>query len=94
MPLFKVKSPGNVNAFAEFMASLASVELIDTQSLKESLTYIPEIDGFSLNFQTAGFQSTLVLANLGTMLLMFFKQFIILGIWLFVYLIAMKLTKI
>ena len=50
MPLFKVKSPGNVNTFADFMATLANIELIDTTSLKESLTYIPEIDPFSLNF--------------------------------------------
>ena len=50
MPLFKVKSPGNVNSFATFFAEIAKIDLIDTSEYTEGLIYIPELDSFSLNF--------------------------------------------
>ena len=50
MPLFKIKSPGNVNAFNTFMAELGTFNVIDTEEFTASLGYMPEMDSASLNF--------------------------------------------
>lgn len=52
MPLFKVKSPGNVNSFTDFFAEIAKIDIIDTKKLTElaDQIYLPELDSFSLNF--------------------------------------------
>ena len=51
MPLFKVKSPGNVNAFNEFFSGIAKFKLIDTKALtQETGIYVPEMDALSLNY--------------------------------------------
>ena len=50
MPLFFAKTPGNVNAFAEFFDTLISFDFIDVEDLTEKVVYIPEKDPYSLNF--------------------------------------------
>lgn len=50
MPLFKVKSPGNVNAFIDFFAEIGNFDVVDTGSVTSELVYIPEVDAVSLNF--------------------------------------------
>ena len=50
MPLFKVKTPGNVNAFNEYFGEIANFEVIDPNDLTEEISYVPEIDPVSLNF--------------------------------------------
>ena len=51
MPLFKIKSPGNVNAFNKFFSSIAKFDVIDTKSLTLGMgIYIPEMDAISLNY--------------------------------------------
>ena len=50
MALFKVKSPGNVNAFNKFFMELASFNFVDMQSVTLDLFYFPEMDPISLNF--------------------------------------------
>ena len=51
MPLFKIKSPGNVNAFNEFFSDIAKFQLVDTKALTlDSGIYIPEMDSLSLNY--------------------------------------------
>ena len=50
MGLFKMKSPGNVNAFNEFFAELASFNVIDTATVTNDFFYFPEMDAISLNF--------------------------------------------
>ena len=50
MGLFKMKSPGNVNAFNEFFAELASFNVIETSSVTNDVFYFPEMDAISLNF--------------------------------------------
>ena len=73
MPLFKVKSPGNVNAFNEFMSEIAKFEIVDTNALTlEAGIYVPEMDSFSLNYQNAGFDTSLAIPCLGTLALILF----------------------
>ena len=65
MPLCKIKSPGNVNAFNQFLATSANLDLIDTAEITNALAYVPEMDSISLNFQNAGYENNLMLHNLG-----------------------------
>lgn len=71
MPLFKVKSPGNVNTFNEFFAEIATFNVIETQAVSDSVIYWPEMDSFSLNFQNAGYDTPLVIPSLGTLFYIF-----------------------
>ena len=51
MPLFKIKSPGNVNSFTLFLAELSNCDLVDTDELMIALDiYIPEMDALTLNY--------------------------------------------
>ena len=50
MPLCKIKSPGNVNAFNKFLAETVNLDLIDTAEVTNALGYIPEMDSISINF--------------------------------------------
>jgi len=50
MPLFKVKSPGNVNAFNNFFAEIGGFNFFDTESFTSEMMYMPEMDALSLNF--------------------------------------------
>lgn len=51
MPLFKIKSPGNVNSFTLFLAELSNFDLVDTKQLTTDLDiYVPEMDAISLNY--------------------------------------------
>ena len=65
MPLCNIKSPGNVNAFNQFLATSANLDLIDTAEITNALAYVPEMDSISLNFQNAGFENNLMFHNLG-----------------------------
>ena len=50
MPLFNIKTPGNVNAFFAFFDTLANFEIFDASSFTNEMGYYPEMDSFSLNF--------------------------------------------
>ena len=50
MPLFKIKSPGNVNAFNEFFSEISSFKVMETEEVTNGLLYFPEMDPISLNF--------------------------------------------
>ena len=65
MPLCKVKSPGNVNAFNQFLETTVNFDLIDTAEITNAIAYIPEMDPISLNFQNAGFENNLIAPALG-----------------------------
>ena len=45
-----MKSPGNVNAFNEFFAELASFQVVDSSTVTNDVFYFPEMDAISLNF--------------------------------------------
>ena len=70
MPFFDVKTPGNVNAFNEFMSEIGSFNLFDTSFVDSLLFYFPEMDSISLNFQDAGFMNNFMIPGLGTLLYM------------------------
>ena len=50
MPLFDVKSPGNVNTFNKYFGVVANFKVVDPNDLTEEITYVPEIEPVSLNF--------------------------------------------
>ena len=94
LPLLKVKSPGNVNAFNNFFTEIGSFQLIDTESFRESLIYLPEMDAFSLNFQNAGFRNAFVISNTGLLFYMFLAHLIFLPLVLLLNLIGKICPKL
>jgi len=74
MPLINIKSPGNVNAFNEFLSELAFLDIIDTSTVANDLFYFPEMDPVGLNFQNAGFETNLLIPSLGTLFFMLLGQ--------------------
>ena len=47
------------------MIKLATFDIIPTDALDEAIYYWPEADPFTVNFEMAGVESTLLLANIG-----------------------------
>ena len=87
MPLFKIKSPGNVNAFNDFFSDIAKFQLVDTKALTlDAGIYIPEMDSLSLNYQNAGYDTTLSLPCLGTIVLVLFAQIVLVTLHVLVWL--------
>ena len=64
--LFDVKVPGNVSTFMETFGKLSSFELFSTESWGTNNMYLPETAGFSLVFESAGFESIYIIVLLGT----------------------------
>ena len=50
LPLFAVKSPGNVNAFVKFLQEIGGFNFVDSDDFTSELLYFPEADAMSLNF--------------------------------------------
>ena len=50
MPLFKLKSPGNVNTFIEYLQELTKFEVVDIPTLVDGYMYFPEMDSITINF--------------------------------------------
>ena len=50
MPLFDIKTPGNVMAFFAFFTELANFNIIDTEDFTNGIGYYPETDTFRVNF--------------------------------------------
>lgn len=78
LPLFKVKSPGNVNAFNNFFEEIGGFQLIDVSVYTEDIVYYPEMDAMTLNFQNAGLWNPFSASNLGLLIFMFAGHFIFL----------------
>lgn len=93
MPLFKVKTPGSVATFNNFFTSLGGFDFIDTDLINQTFMFIPEIDGLSLNFQSLGFGSTLVISNMGFLLYLLVFHVIFIPIGLILHCMAKKCRK-
>ena len=52
----------------EYMVQLATFDLIPTEAIDEAQFYWPEADPFNTNFEMAGVESELLLANIGFVL--------------------------
>ena len=94
LPLFHVKSPGNVNAFNEFFAEIANFNIIDTEIADEFFFYFPEMDAISLNLMNAGFENNLMVSALGTLLYMMVGQVALAIIHIPLILMAKAFNKI
>ena len=66
MPMFeKLKFPASAMIITKALIKVATFDLIPTELIDELLWYFPEGDAFSLSFETAGLESTLLLENIG-----------------------------
>ena len=61
----KLKIPGNTMIITKELIKIATFDLIPTDFIDEIVWYFPESEAFSLNFETAGVESTLFLENIG-----------------------------
>ena len=77
LPLFSVKSPGNVNFFNKFVMELTGFNFVDTEDLTEYLLYFPEMDAMSVNFQNAGYLNLFVIPNLGSLFYILVAHFML-----------------
>ena len=77
LPLFKVKSSGNINAFNNFFSELGGFDFIDVTDYTQKYLYFPEMDAVTLNFQMAGFKSHLAIPNLGFLFYIFNAHFLL-----------------
>ena len=59
--LFDTRTPGNVSSFTQFFEDITGAKFAETW-LTENF-YIPEQTPFSLNFQNAGYDNALFIAN-------------------------------
>ena len=66
MPMLQgLKFPANSMTIVGQMIKLATFDLIPTEIIDVELYYWPEEDPFSINFEMAGVESKLFLANIG-----------------------------
>ena len=95
MPLFDIKSPGNINAFNGFMSEISSFQIVDTQALTlDANIYVPEMDSLSLNYSNAGYDTTLAIPCLGTLVLILFAQTIIVIVHLLIFVLSKYLPRV
>ena len=64
-PLFRTKTPGNVNAFNEIFVEFASFDLIDLDGFSEMYMYFPEREPFDLNFMMCGYEKVQIIPAMG-----------------------------
>ena len=65
MPLFKIKSPGNVNTFNRFFIDMVQFSfVIDMETVTSDLFYFPEDEPYSFSFMQAGFDSTFMIPGM------------------------------
>ena len=74
----------------ELMIKLATFDIIPTDSLDDSIYYWPEADPFTVNFEMAGVDSTLLLANIGFVIYLVYMHILAMTIHLCIH----KLTKV
>ena len=94
LPLFDLKSPGNINSFNVVFVELANFNILDTEDLTNEISYYPEEDAFSLNFENAGYDGNILVPLLGTL---FYLAFGILALYVVDFLLkqlAKKFPKI
>ena len=94
MPLFNIKSPGNVNAFNIYFAEIATFNLIDTTGFTADIFYFPEMDSLSLNFQNAGYDTTLIIPSLGNLLYLLFLHFVLALVHVLLFVLAKVIIKV
>ena len=96
LELFNLKSPGNMSEFNTFFSTVTSIKIIDSQKQVKRMMYLPEQDPYSLNFQNAGYITTLIIYNAASMIFNFSVHFSLITILLILYLITRcckRLTK-
>jgi len=94
MPLFKVKSSGNINAFNNFFSELGGFDFIDITDYTRKYLYFPEMDAVTLNFQMAGFESHLAIPNLGILFYILNAHIMLAPFVLLLHLLGKKFPKV
>ena len=71
MPLMKnVQFPANSMIFTSSLMDIVNMDLIPTEILEDLVYYLPEPVPFNINFAANGMESTLLISNIGSNLLM------------------------
>ena len=69
MPLYeKLSFPASAMLLTKEFIKIASFDLIPTEWLNDLIWYFPDENSFSLNFETLGIESKLLLQNIGLIL--------------------------
>ena len=90
--LFNVRTPGNVGAFSAEFEWIARGQLVPR--FIQNLFETPEQDAFSLNFQNAGFTTSLFQLNSQDFIFNFSLQVIMIVVLLILGIAAMKFTSL
>ena len=94
LPLFKVKSPGNVNAFNNFFSEVGGFDYVEVVDYTRYYLYFPETDAVTLNFQMAGYESHFAISNLGFLFYIFAAHFVLAPFVLILHLLGKKFPKV
>ena len=69
MPLYeKLRFPASAMLLTKEFIKIATFDLIPTDWLNDLIWYFPDENSFSLNFETLGIESKLLLQNIGLIL--------------------------
>ena len=67
MPLFKSVLPANISIVYNMIMKIAAFELFPTDTIVDKLFELPTTQPLTPNFGTVGFESLLLLYNLGSL---------------------------
>ena len=87
--LFDAKTPGNVQSFLRFFETMTAFEILPAEEMTESLLYVVESEPPSVNFQQAGFDSSFLVNNLGSM---FYIMVAYVGLYAIFFLVVWPLS--
>ena len=72
------------------MIKLATFDIIPTEALDDAIYYFPEDEPFTVNFEMAGVESTLLLANIGFVIYLVYAHILAMTVHLCIH----KLRKV
>ena len=73
--LYNLKIPATWSSFAENLDEITKLEIVDTEQFIYQTITVPEQEPYSLNFQNAGYDTTIFLLNARSNILLYMIQF-------------------
>ena len=69
MPLFKTTLPVNLTLVFQIIMSIAAFDIIDVTDYINAVLLLPHTEPFSTKFEVMGFESLLIIYNMGSVTL-------------------------
>ena len=67
LPLMKnVKYPAHSVTYIEIMMDIINLDLFPSEIIDDKIYYLPEEKAYNINFEACGIESTLFVANIGS----------------------------